>query len=207
VHLVEFVQEQGDSFDEGIATAHQAVLISPHFLFRIEQDRFPAEAGTFAPVSHYELASRLSYFIWSTMPDAELLQLASENRLRQPEVLTQQVRRMLRDEKSRALVENFAGQWLQFSNIEVLDDQFTRSRIGVVDHFRLCFGLDRVKDLQLLIGVEFIEDVSDILGADASEGFPEVLIGCAGIQRSADLLDEVRGVVRCLGQDLILFRC
>jgi hypothetical protein len=119
-HLVELVQEQGDSFDEGIATAFQAVLISPHFLFRIEQDRSPDEGGTSAPVSHYELASRLSYFIWSTMPDAELLQLANENRLRQPEVLAQQVRRMLRDEKSRALVENFAGQWLQFSNIDII---------------------------------------------------------------------------------------
>ena len=120
VHLVELVQKQGDSFDEGIATALQAVLISPYFLFRIEQDQSPAEGQTAAPVSHYELASRLSYFIWSTMPDAELLQLASENRLRQPEVLTQQVRRMLRDEKSRALVENFAGQWLQFSNIDII---------------------------------------------------------------------------------------
>ena len=66
------------------------------------------------------MASRLSYFLWSSMPDAELLRLAAEHKLRQPAVLEAQVRRMLRDEKSEALVENFAGQWLQFRNIDVV---------------------------------------------------------------------------------------
>ena len=72
------------------------------------------------PVSDYELASRLSYFLWSSMPDEELLRLAERRHLRQPAVLEAQVRRMLRDEKARALVENFAGQWLQFRNIDVV---------------------------------------------------------------------------------------
>ena len=73
-----------------------------------------------APVSEYELASRLSYFLWSSTPDAELLRLAGNKKLSKPAVLEAQVRRMLKDPKSQALVENFAGQWLQFKNIDVL---------------------------------------------------------------------------------------
>jgi hypothetical protein len=120
LRLVALVQDQGESLEEGIATALQAILISPNFLFRVEQDRVPANGKTAFPVTDYELASRLSYFIWSSTPDAELLRLAEEDQLRQPDVLADQVRRMLKDEKSRALVENFAGQWLQFKNMEVV---------------------------------------------------------------------------------------
>ena len=118
--LVTLVQNAGDSFEEGIATALQAILVSPSFLFRIEPDREPVEGQSSVPVSDYELASRLSYFIWSSTPDAELLQRAQENSLSRPHVLDGQVRRMLRDRKSRALVENFAGQWLQFRNIDII---------------------------------------------------------------------------------------
>ena len=100
--------------------ALDAVMVSPNFIYRIEQDR-PAEAGkTAVPVSDYEMASRLSYFLWSTMPDEQLLRLAAEHRLGQPAVREAQVRRMLQDERARALVENFAGQWLQFRNIDVV---------------------------------------------------------------------------------------
>jgi Protein of unknown function (DUF1592)/Protein of unknown function (DUF1588)/Protein of unknown function (DUF1587)/Protein of unknown function (DUF1585)/Protein of unknown function (DUF1595) len=114
------VRKQGDSFNEGIVAALDAVMVSPKFIYRIEYDR-PAEAGRNAfPVSGYEMASRLSYFLWSTMPDEELMRLAAENRLSQPSVIQAQVRRMLKDEKARALVENFAGQWLQFRNIDVV---------------------------------------------------------------------------------------
>ena len=120
LRLVELVQEQGDSFEEGIATALQAVLVSPHFLFRVEQGRTPSDDETSVPLTDYELASRLSYFLWSSMPDAELLKLAAENQLRQPRVLADQVRRMLKDEKSQSLVENFIGQWLQLKNLEVV---------------------------------------------------------------------------------------
>jgi hypothetical protein len=119
VNLVAFVQKHGDSFDEGVATALEAVLVSPQFLFRIERDRPAAPGKTSLPVSDYELASRLSYFLWSSMPDDELLRVAGTNQLRQPAVLTAQVRRMLKDPKSQALVENFGGQWLQFKNIDV----------------------------------------------------------------------------------------
>jgi len=126
VRFVSLARKQGDSFEEGIATALQAVLVSPNFLYRIERDQ-PAPAGSSsAPVSQYELASRLSYFLWSSMPDAELLHAASQGTLRQPAVLEAQVKRMLRDPKSFALVENFAGQWLQFRNIEVVRPDLER---------------------------------------------------------------------------------
>ena len=118
--LVALARKQGDSFEEGIAAALEAVLVSPNFLFRIERDR-PAPAGrAAAPLSDYELASRLSYFLWSSMPDAALMRVAGEGRLRQPAVLEAQVRRMLKDPKSSRLVENFGGQWLQFRNIDVV---------------------------------------------------------------------------------------
>ena len=109
------VRKQGDSVEEGIATALQAVLVSPQFLYRMERDH-----RAVAPLSDYELASRLSYFLWSSMPDAELLRIAGQGTLRRPITLQAQVKRMLQDPKSYALVENFAGQWLQFKNIDVV---------------------------------------------------------------------------------------
>jgi len=120
VKLYALARQQGDSFQEGIVTALQGVLVSPNFLFRVERDAPVNARKTFAPVSQYELASRLSYFLWSSMPDAELLTVAGRGRLRQPAVMQTQVKRMLRDPKASALVENFAGQWLQFKNIDVM---------------------------------------------------------------------------------------
>jgi len=118
--LYTLARKQGDNFQEGIATALQGVLVSPNFLFRIERDTPVTAQKPYAPVNQFELASRLSYFLWSSMPDGELLAAASQGRLRQPLVLQAQVKRMLRDPKARALTENFAGQWLQFKNIDVM---------------------------------------------------------------------------------------
>ncbi len=118
--LYTLARKQGDGFNEGIAAALEGVLVSPEFLYRIERDRTPVSSNGFSPASDIELASRLSYFLWSSMPDAELLRAATEHRLHQPAVLEAQVRRMLSDEKSRALVDNFAGEWLQFRNIDVV---------------------------------------------------------------------------------------
>ncbi len=120
VKLYALARKQGDSFREGIATALQGVLVSPHFLFRVEKDGLAVAKQDYAPLDDYELATRLSYFLWSTMPDETLLRLAGQKVLRQPAVLKAQLARMLRDEKSKALVENFAGQWLQFKNIDVM---------------------------------------------------------------------------------------
>lgn len=105
--LAAMVRREGDSFEESIRVGLQAVLLSPHFLFRAE----PVSAGA-ELVSEFDLASRLSYFLWSSLPDEELLRAAELGTLRRPGVLAAQVKRMLRDSKSDALVENFAGQWL-----------------------------------------------------------------------------------------------
>ncbi len=115
VALVEMVVENGDSFERAMQIAMQGVLVSPHFLFRLEGD--PAAASE-RELDDWELATRLSYFLWSTMPDDELFQLAEAGRLHEPDVLDAQVRRMLRDGRSRALVENFGGQWLNLGQLD-----------------------------------------------------------------------------------------
>jgi len=117
--LVSDNRKRGGSWAESIGVAIQAMLVSPNFLFRIERDPKPGLDGDPTHViSPFELASRLSYFLWSSMPDEELLRCAEQNILGNPPVLEAQVRRMLRDPKARALVENFGGQWLQFRAID-----------------------------------------------------------------------------------------
>ncbi|MEZ6134180.1 MAG: DUF1592 domain-containing protein [Pirellulaceae bacterium] len=114
VDLAASVAEDGGTVEEGAQVALQAVLISPKFLFRVEPPRSDASgaSATVQALDEFELATRLSYFLWSTMPDNELLQLAWEQRLRQGDNLEKQVRRMIQDPRSNAFVENFAGQWL-----------------------------------------------------------------------------------------------
>jgi hypothetical protein len=116
-NLVASVQKETGSFDEGLAVAIQAILMSPNFLFRVE--KFPATAASASrKLSQHELASRLSYFLWSSMPDDALLLAADRGRLARPDVLAAQVRRMLLDPKSQSLVDNFGGQWLQVRKLE-----------------------------------------------------------------------------------------
>ena len=103
-------------FEAGIETALRALLVSPGFLFRTERD--PAEStGRPYIVSQHELASRLSFFLWSSIPDDELLRMAQNGGLRDESALEQQVLRMLRDSRSQALVDSFAGQWLYLRNL------------------------------------------------------------------------------------------
>ena len=116
--FVQLAEKEGDSFERGIRLGLQAILVSPHFLFRIERDPEPADPEAVHRISDYELASRLSYFLWSSMPDEELFSCAEKASLREPGVLETQLKRMLLDPKSSALVENFAGQWLQVRNLE-----------------------------------------------------------------------------------------
>jgi hypothetical protein len=118
--FVSMAQADGQSPEQGIQLAIQAMLVSPHFLFRIEHDPNPTDAAHVHPISEVELASRLSYFLWSSMPDDELLQLAEAGKLRAPETLDAQVKRMLADERSSALADNFAGQWLELRNLDVV---------------------------------------------------------------------------------------
>jgi hypothetical protein len=118
VKLVTMVQQDGDSFEEGLCLALQRILTSPHFLFRVEKGPPAGKGEDDYGISQHELATRLSYFLWSSMPDDELLRCADEGRLRRPEVLESQVRRMLRDARASALAENFGGQWLQTRALE-----------------------------------------------------------------------------------------
>ena len=111
---------KGGSFDEGMRLAVEACLVSPRFLFRLEQD--PAgDAGRVRALDGYEVASRLSYFLWSTMPDATLLDLAAKGQLVRPAVIRQQVARMVQSPKAQAFADNFAAQWLNLRKLSIVE--------------------------------------------------------------------------------------
>ena len=118
--LFKGARAEGDSFEQSIRYALSAVLVSPNFLYRIEPDA-PAARNTdtvVRPLNDHELATRLSYFLWSSTPDDMLLALADAGRLKNAKELESQVRRMLADAKAKAFVQNFAGQWLELRNLE-----------------------------------------------------------------------------------------
>jgi hypothetical protein len=110
-------RSEGEGFDAGIRAGISRILVAPEFLFRIERDPADAAPGSIHRVSDIELASRLSFFLWSSIPDDDLLNSADQGKLADPVVLAEQVRRMLRDARSRTLVTNFAGQWLYLRNL------------------------------------------------------------------------------------------
>jgi hypothetical protein len=110
--------EQG--FDAGVQLALKRLLVSPEFLFRVEQDPAGAAPGSVYTVSDLTLASRLSFFLWSSIPDDELLAAAERGELRDPAILERQVQRMLADERATAFTENFAGQWLYLRNLDAV---------------------------------------------------------------------------------------
>ncbi len=114
--FIDAADRNGDPFDTGVQLALEAILTSPNFLFRVEIDKEPGDAPH--AVNDWELATRLSYFLWSSMPDEELFAHARQGDLHQPDVLEAQTRRMLKDPKSHALVENFADQWLLIRNLK-----------------------------------------------------------------------------------------
>jgi len=113
-------REAGGAFEPAVRTALAAALVSPNFLYRTVANPAAGDAQSRYVLGAYELASRLSYFLWSSMPDDELFGLAANGSILKDEVLAQQVKRMLADPKSRALVENFAGQWLQLRALDTL---------------------------------------------------------------------------------------
>ena len=139
---------------DGMALALEAILVSPHFLFRIE----PAGA-----LDDFQFASRLSYFLWSSMPDDELFQLALDHRLRDPEVLRAQIHRMLLDPKSRALVENFGGQWLETRNLSA--DPARSSQIPPI-HASLRHDMQRETQLFFQSIIRDDRPISDFLAAN-----------------------------------------
>lgn len=115
-----FFSEARDAadFDAGIEAALAAVLVNPNFLFRVERDPVGIASGDIYRITDFELASRLSFFLWSSIPDDELLTLAEQHQLNPPDVLDLQVKRMLRDPRAESLVNNFADQWLYLRNLE-----------------------------------------------------------------------------------------
>ena len=117
VPLKFFQDNRAEGFENGVEMALRAVLVSPEFLFRVEQDPAGVAPGKAYQISQLELASRLSFFLWSSIPDDELLDAATRGTLRTPAVLEKQVRRMLADQRSRSLVSNFAVQWLYLRNL------------------------------------------------------------------------------------------
>ena len=110
-------RQEGGGFEDGVRWAIEALLVSPKFLFRVEETPPATVPGAPYRVGDLDLASRLSFFLWSSIPDDELVDLAADGRLREPGVLEEQVRRMLDDPRAGALVENFAGQWLYLRNL------------------------------------------------------------------------------------------
>jgi hypothetical protein len=151
------------SFDEGIRAALKRVLADPEFLVRIEHQ--PKNAPAVYRITDLELASRLSFFLWSTIPDDQLLDIAARGQLRNPTVLAQQVRRMLADEKSSALVTNFFGQWLWVRNMATLrPDRFQFPEFD--ENLRAAFQTET----QLFIESQLREDrpVTELLTANYS---------------------------------------
>jgi len=154
---------QNGGFEPGVRLALQKILVSPDFLFRAEVDPSGAAPGTVYKVSDIELASRLSFFLWSSIPDDQLLAVAESGRLSDPSVLQGQVKRMLADPRSRALVKNFAGQWLYLRNIaRISPDQTTFPNFD--DNLRGALA----KETELLIESQLREDrpVTDLLTTD-----------------------------------------
>jgi hypothetical protein len=151
------------SFENGIGAALQGILVSPEFLFRLERDPANIAPGTPYRVSDVELASRLSFFLWSSIPDEELLTLAEQGKLKDASVLEQQVRRMLADSRSSAFMDNFSGQWLYLRNLrQVSPDQ--RLYPNFDEELRLAFE----QETKLLFESMVREDRSalDLLQAD-----------------------------------------
>ena len=150
-------------FDAGIEMALRWLLASPEFVLRVERDPAGAAAGISYPVSDLELASRLSFFLWSSIPDDALLDLAAAGRLREPDVLETQARRMLADQRARALVTSFASQWLYLRNVPAVvpdEDRFPDVGEGLRQAMR--------RETELFVESVVREDrsVLDLLTAD-----------------------------------------
>jgi hypothetical protein len=118
VALAKSVREDERSFEESIQVVLQAILVSPNFLYKVETIKVESAKSGYVPLNDYELASRLSYFLWSSMPDDALLRDAVNGRLGEPTVLREHTLRMLKDRRSASFVESFAGQWLQLRSLE-----------------------------------------------------------------------------------------
>ncbi len=152
-------------FDLGVERAVAAVLVSPHFLFRVERDPPNLPSGSVYAISDLELATRLAFFLWSSLPDDELLASAERGELRQPAKLERQVRRMLADPRSQNLVTNFAAQWLHLRALDAVRPD-ERLFIDFDDNLRAALRTET----ELFVGSVLAEDrsVLDLVSADYS---------------------------------------
>ncbi len=154
-------EKKGANFEQGVQTALTAILVSPHFLFRGELQVVPDNPKSATPVSEWALASRLSYFLWSTMPDDELFAEAERGTLRKN--LAAQVKRMLADPKAEALVENYASQWLQVRNLQLVQPD-----ARTFPEWDQALATAMTRETELLFQTILREDrtVLDFIGAD-----------------------------------------
>jgi mono/diheme cytochrome c family protein len=162
--LMRFYEEgRRESFDAGVGLALRAILASPLFVFRLERDPAGATAGAAHALTDNELASRLSFFLWSSIPDDPLLRAAEQRQLRNAAARAAQVRRMLADPKAQALVDNFAGQWLHVRNLRSATPD-KNDFPDFDDNLRYAFE----RELELFVGSVVREDrsVLDLLSAD-----------------------------------------
>ncbi len=155
-------REEGD-FEDGIQMAVQAVLSHPEFVFRFEKVPSDVRPGTNYRISDLELASRLAFFLWSSLPDDRLLRLASEERLRDPSILEQEVGRMLADDRATALADNFAYQWLRLQTVKEADPESL-----VFPNFTRNLGESMTRETKMLFESILREDrsITDLLTAD-----------------------------------------
>jgi hypothetical protein len=163
--LMTFYKEgrgHGD-FETGVQTALARILVAPRFIFRVEEEPADLAAGAVYRISDLELASRLSFFLWSSIPDDELLELASKGRLRDPETLRRQVQRMLADRRADAIIENFAGQWLYLRELASLQTEAP----GFNENLRQAFR----RETELLFGTIVREDRSIVELIDSDYTF------------------------------------
>ncbi|MGB7344384.1 MAG: DUF1592 domain-containing protein [Pirellulaceae bacterium] len=157
------VRSDGGTYDESIQVTLQAILVSPHFIFRVEQPHQPDASGRMPPVSDYELATRISYFLWSSMPDDELLLMAHRGQLRDQKLLLRKVGSMINDRRANRFVDSFASQWLQLRNLDNVDPD-TRIFRTFNDDVR---GLLRRETLTFFAGVmRDNRPVTDLLDAN-----------------------------------------
>ena len=158
------------------------VLVSPDFLFRISRDPASAAPGTAYALPDVELASRLSFFLWSSIPDDELLDTAIRGKLREPAMLDRQVRRMLGDKRARtALVQNFFANWLQTRNVSLLTPDLNQKFPWFDDNLRVAF----VKEMELFLDAQLKENRSIVDLLTSSETF---------------LNEQLRQALWCLGR-------
>ncbi len=206
VTLYDQAAKRGEPFEGAVRVVLKAILVSPKFLFRVTRDRPTAEPYA---IGEFELAARLSYFLWSSMPDDELFALAEQDRLREPGTLEKQVRRMLADPRSRALAENFAAQWLGLDTL--------RAAVVQPDPRKFPEYTPSLREAMIAEALDFFHGIAredrsvlELLHADYTYLNEELAkhYGIAGVagpgMRKVPLADATRGGVLSMGGVLTL---